>query len=785
MKKAHNMRQTVYIYGASGAGKSSFTASYLKRRRYDYYSILEACSIETPQKRLPGPERIIVIDDLHLAVSSDNQEAILRSLEALSSHPDIWLILCSRSPVPGWMQQLYIRQAFCIIEEKDLFLSEKEMAGLFEKWGVYPLQSTLEETYRLTGGYPLALRIAAMHLSRIDTLLIGEARRQAEHQILQKSELDFCEYLETTVYNQWDEELSEFLMQLSIMDQFDLETAQHITMKSNTGELLRRAREQGNFLQIVRDPSGNNLYILRRELVYSMRKLLPERYRKGQMEALYRRAGESLEMQGEVTKALDMYENADDEAEISRVLIENAKLHPGTGYYWQLRKYYLNLPEAYILSSPVLICAMSMLQSIMMNDSESERWYQELVHYEKEHTGKARQSAMQRRVYLDISLPHRGSGHLYALLKSMGTAILSGSTALPEMSLTNNEPSIMHGGKDFCEWSKKDREIAGTIGRIAELLLGKYGKGLINLALAESFFEKREDPGEIYRRVCKGRIQAESGGKTEMVFVATGIFIKMELMNGQLDEAIEILDSFRSTAEQNASMLLPSIEALRIRLLLRKKSDAALVEWMKTAPDESAEFCSLERYRYITKAKIYLVQGKTTHAIRLLEQLLAFAQKRERIYLKIETLTLLAIALYREGNHEWRRTLQRGVAAAEEYHFVRVLSREGAALLPLISSDDIIWKNKNYREQVLTECTTLAGYYPNYLRESVADPVEFSERALQILRMQAEGLSISEIAQRLNLSEAGVKYYNRETYRKLNVNGKTAAVTEAAKRKLI
>ncbi len=785
MKKAHNIRQTVYIYGASGTGKTSFTAGYLNRRRYEYYSIAEAAAIDIPQKRLPNQERIIVIDDLQLSASSENLEGILRILEALSAHPDIWLILCSRSCVPGWMQQLYITQTFCVIDERDLFLTEKEMTALFEKWDVYPLQSTLEEAYRLTGGYPLALRIAAMYLSRMDTSLIGDARQQAEQSILQKSELDFCEYLETTVYNQWDEELSEFLMQLSIVDQFDLNMAQHITMKNNTGELLRKAREQGNFLQITRDSNGNDIYVLRRELVYSMRKLLPERYRKGRVEALYRRAGEYLELQGEMIGALEMYESAHDEAEISRLLIENSRLHPGTGYYWQLRKYYLSLPEAYILSSPVLIAAMSMLQSIMMNDEESERWYQELLKFEKEHSGKVRQSAARRRVYLDISLPHRGSTHLYSLFKGIGTAILSGETVLPEMSLTNNEPTIMHGGKDFCEWSKNDREIAGTVGKIAELLLGKYGKGLTNLAMAESLFEKGDDHSEIYRRVCKGRMQAEAGGKTEMVFVATGIFIKMEMMNGQLEEGLEILDSFRTAAEKSAPMLLPSIETLRIRLLLRKKSDNELAEWMRTAPDESAEFCSLERYRYTTKARIYLVQGKRTKAIRLLEQLLIFAKKRERIYLKIETLTLLAITLYREGNSRWTQILQRAVAIAEEYHFVRILSREGTALLPLLSSDQIVWSNESFRDQVLKECASLAKYYPNYLRESVTDPVEFSEKALQILRMQAEGLSILEIADRLGISEAGVKYYNRETYKKLNVTGKTAAVTEAVKRKLI
>ncbi len=60
-----------------------------------------------------------------------------------------------------------------------------------------------------------------------------------------------------------------------------------------------------------------------------------------------------------------------------------------------------------------------------------------------------------------------------------------------------------------------------------------------------------------------------------------------------------------------------------------------------------------------------------------------------------------------------------------------------------------------------------------------------SDKALQILRMQAKGLTVQQIAEQLGLSRAGVKYYNQETYKKLNVKGKAAAVSEARNRGLI
>ena len=63
--------------------------------------------------------------------------------------------------------------------------------------------------------------------------------------------------------------------------------------------------------------------------------------------------------------------------------------------------------------------------------------------------------------------------------------------------------------------------------------------------------------------------------------------------------------------------------------------------------------------------------------------------------------------------------------------------------------------------------------------------VRLPEQAVKVLKMQAEGLSTRVIAERMGVKEVTVKYHNKETYRKLGVNSRTAAVNEARRRKLI
>lgn len=72
---------------------------------------------------------------------------------------------------------------------------------------------------------------------------------------------------------------------------------------------------------------------------------------------------------------------------------------------------------------------------------------------------------------------------------------------------------MMNGGKDFCEWSRRDKELAGSIGKVVEFVLGKYGKGLVPLALAESFQEKGQDDYEVMALIQKGRMRRTAAAR--------------------------------------------------------------------------------------------------------------------------------------------------------------------------------------------------------------------------------------------------------------------------------
>ena len=796
MKAAQNTRQTVYIYGVTGSGKTSFVADFLDRKKYRYFDLADtgvADIIEAIPEKVEKTDTvhekihvqtIFVIDNLHLLENQEDRSDCGQMMETLCSRRDIWLILISRAPVPKWLKSIFFRHIFVTIGEEELFLTEKEQEAYLEKWELSPTEATCKRIWELGHGHPLSLRIAVMRLKEIPSSEAVKDKEDAELRTIEKSKMDMWDYLEVHVYDQWSVELQEFLEAVSIVEQFDLQMAQQITKKKDAGKLIREAQEVGNFLT-EQKRNEQSIYELRSPMKESMRRRLFTKYSQDYINELYYSAGNSYEMEGNVQEALKMYEMCHSEESISRILIENMRKNPAAGEYVELKHYYLALPEEKIKESVELMAGMSMLQSMLLNEEESERWYRELFDYAKEKTGGLRRAAETRLLYLDIALGHRGSLQMIELLKRAGMLMMEGKMVLPEFSVTSNLPSMMNGGKDFCEWSRRDKELAKTLGKVLSLVLGKYGKGLVNLALAESFFEKGKDDYEVASLAGKGRMQAESGGKLEQVFVAVGILTRLSVFNNRMEDARDMLESFRQAAEKDAPKLLPNIGAMSVRMDLYTGRISEAIQWMEEAPDENIEFNTMERYRYLTKVRVYIATGRKEKALLLLDKIRYYAEKMHRTYIAIEVMILGAIVMYRIGKADWKETLQEAVRKAEDYHFVRILTREGAALWELLKAGSITWKDQAFKKQVMEECEQMAGFYPAYLKEKQEGNVILTDKAIKILRLQAEGLSVEHIAEQLGLSKAGVKYYNQDTYKKLGVNNKAAAVTEARNRRLL
>lgn len=722
LRMAGARRQNVYLYAATGYGKTELLHRYLRRRRHIWLSG-EGLTVETLQEIALPAEATMVIDDLARVLDP----AVRREIVSMLDQPGLWLVLAGRCPLPSWLTGPYVNGRLSVIPEEDLRLSEEEIAKLYISWGVQLPRNLLEKRIiPLVEGNPLGARLLALEMSR------GSSYTE---ELMNDLTRKFYEYLNQAIYSEWPEEIREMMMQLSLLEHFTIQQAEEMTGRSDVNRLLAQAAEMGNLFSFK-----DGGYTLRPAVINSMKlrmETVCDRVRKNE---LLRRAGTICEKEGNIPRALKLYQDGQCEKEIHALLIDNARRYPGGGYYYELTPAYLALPEEEVRSSPDLIAARSMLYSLALNATESERWYAVLQEYAADHPDpEEHRLAESWLVYLDISLPHRGSTNLIEVLDEAARKIQTERLVMPEFSVTGGQPSIINGSKDFCDWTRDDQTMAFQL-------------------------EKH---------------------------VGAALVARVYLVTGHPGDSVKTLEEIETRARQRGvRRVVRNVRAMQSRIKLWQGLVEDAVRWMENEPQNEIHFNVLERYCYNTFVRVYMAQQRYDKTAQILMRLRSYANMEKRPWLQMEGDLLESIIRYRTGNPLWKTELTQVLRRAESYHFVRLFCREGAALLPLLQElgcpegvDEAYW------QEVLGETRTMAEAYPLYLSTNapaaLPGAVQLSERALQVLRLQDRGLTRSEIARQLQLSERSVKYQCEQAYHKLGTSNKVEALAAARKLNLL
>jgi LuxR family maltose regulon positive regulatory protein len=238
LKAAQEIPHTAYIFGATGFGKTELVRQFLGRRRHIDLScangLWDSGVLPPPTEKHDHPA-IVVIDDLHRLQNEDKRQEVI----ALAKRPDVWLLLISRSPVPSWLMPCYVERGFMLIQEADLRLGRHEVEAYLNESGVTLDEDGLERTCQIVQGNAFAVRQAA--------LLIQEGKTPGD-ELKDALWNAMSAYAERYILSQWDRELVEFLMQVSVVDKFTLELAEMISGNRRAAALLEQATEAGSFL---------------------------------------------------------------------------------------------------------------------------------------------------------------------------------------------------------------------------------------------------------------------------------------------------------------------------------------------------------------------------------------------------------------------------------------------------------------------------------------------------------------------------------------------------------
>ena len=260
---------------------------------------------------------------------------------------------------------------------------------------------------------------------------------------------------------------------------------------------------------------------------------------------------------------------------------------------------------------------------------------------------------------------------------------------------------------------------------------------------------------------------------------------------GEWDASLDLLDEARRGYVITAVPNLQPIEARKTRIHLKQgrldKAQAWVRERGLSVTDEVTYLCE---YEYLTLARVRLGEGVFTGVNDLLERLLALAETQKRMGSVIEILLTQALVYQAQGDHpQALAALERALTLAKPEGYLRTFVDEGEAMRLLIS--DFRRKIDGHSHPLLAYADKLLAAFGSPSNSPITSaeppfgtplslpPDSLTPRELEILRLVAQGLSNTEISQRLYLALSTVKGHNQRIFDKLQVQNRTEAVVRA------
>jgi LuxR family maltose regulon positive regulatory protein len=752
-----------------GCGKTAAAAALLRGKNV---CRLSAADADFSPESVPTGCCAVLVDDLQLVTEPERQQALC---ELIRRRAPLRFVLLGRGREPGWLMPFELAGVLHRFELGDLLFDRETSRRLLEARGVKPTPAEMNKIYRDLNGYPIALEL----LSR----LLAKGRPYGP-ETLAGVKRELFVYYDETVFHRFSPSLRRLLVYLAPFDDFSAELVRMVSGEERAGEMLTALQRDTTMLTF----DGLDGYRFRpifREYLFS-------KYRQSTTQAeqtgIFSRAALCYELSGKLDKALDCYAKAGEADRVSALLVKNAELHPGVGRYQELQDYYFALPREQILRSPTLMCGMSMLTAMTMDYEASEQWYLELSDYlsRLKRGDPERREAQGKLAYLDIALPQRGSEGLIAVINNVFRVMLDKKLKVPAFSVTSTLPSIMNGGKDFCEWSKRDDVLYATMRAPVETVLGRDGVGLADCAICESKFEKGKNVSEQMLALMARLGEIQTRGTPDMEFAVIGLMARIQTSQGKAQTALQTLESLREKYERlGETRFFGNLAALRVRILLRLSDSEAARDWLETeAPGNDARLWAMWRYQYLTRAMVQLAEGETQEPLLLLARLAPYCEACGRVMDGLHLRILTAICRNRQGGERWREELDAALDTSLEYGFIWPLAQYGAAILPMLRES--AWKkDAAFLARLTAAAQTQAVFYPKFLKPCAQLLSPLSAAETQVLRLLCQNLSNQEIGEILDIRLTTVKSHVSHILQKLGVENRGEARQAAEALRLV
>lgn len=708
---------------------------------------------------------LAVLDDYHLAQNARLNSLILRL--AQEEFEGLSILLVTRDTTGLDFVELLSRGQCRLLQRQLLKFTEEELEDYCQMMQEHISKEDLNQVWQHTDGW----------ISFAYILLLG-----LESGIPVGMNTTMEDMIERALFARYDSAMQDFLLRLSIMDEFTAEQAATVTQAEDAAQRLKLLNIENAFV-FYEERTGK--YHIHQVLQNYLRRKSP--FCSEEFRALYGRLGDWLLSRQEFLTAYRYWNQAGRVEDILSHLNDPKNIRNEWLDFDGADEMFDGVPRRLLFQYPFAYTLYMFHSIVRGKENATLSWGERLDELEQYYI----QQKNPDQVYLnrvlgeirivrkfmmfnDVAAMRASNEEIARLLNGQSSYI-----ALQSNEFTFASPHYLYlyfrdrGG--FKELAKLLSEDVGYA-----RFSGGCGTGGDSLAPAEYALETG-DLDHVATHCRKAIAKAKNMSQTSIVICAMFTLIRLRLAEGRADQALDLLSRMEQEVEAlSNSVYNTTVDLCKGYVFACLGQPGRIPSWLQAGELRAADFFSQGiAFNCVVYGKTLLALGKYEELEAHIPQFqICFDQFGNRLGLIHNLILEAAARCHLYGLKKGADALEIALAEAQPDNLVLPFAEYAPHIMGMIK----MIVQKSGRNEFYDRILTLCRKYESVLSETSRPPATLSLREMEILSLAAMGLSRKEMAAQLHISEETVKTHFKNIYQKLGVNSKVTAIKLARDR---
>lgn len=719
----------------------------------------------------------LVLDDMHLITNEEIQKSLPYVLRRLPM--SFVTLILTRDENAECLEPYLSEGRSARITAEELSFSTDEIQGYFKAYGRFITPEEASAVKTVTDGWAIGVNVIV---------------KSGQLEFGQKSVQSLDGYIKKHIWDKWDIELREFMLNTCLVDEITEDLANRLTGVQNSGAILNRLCATNSFVRSM----GEDTYRYHHIFLDFLRNLFDadtvrDKNRLNRIiSAYYMETGQHYASVRYAVKC----EDYDALSAVMLELYQYSTSGSAVATHVAMQGQYLlgdSMPESFADNAPYVLISHTWYY-FLLGDVERfcvflDRLYAKLPEIFEHYRPFFEHGLLM--TALDFRRPIHGMAGLLTPQMLVEIAQRNAKTT----TLTENLPFIHRSHRDYSDFAVDIEGNMLTADQVFPAILAENYPCMSKALRAMLYYEKNMlNEAKAYSAQAISQLLPSTVAELRFSVGATQTAVLFAL--GQMKPAEAMLAEIgKNITAQDAEYLLPNFKAYETKLRLSDGDKKAAVAWLESYFVTHPERLELYKiYQHFTTARACIVLAKTEEAMRYIVRLKKLGEAFHRPLDIAEASVLQAIVEWASGKRkEAQDTLKSTLATIQGYGFVRIVADEGAAVLPILRKISLRVERDGYSGALHPHYiheVILAAYEQSKRQKGLAvylnqNPVRLSKQQKHILLLLSKGYKYKEIMELTGLTIHTVKSHASAAYAKLDVNNSMDATLKARELGLI